>query len=219
MLLILFSTDSASPLAILKYLNVHSTCYLLTDALHFNAVDLADRIQAYMTANVEVLLESRILGDLDPRVVCKLSERARGAQTAQSPVSRSEKLGHAALEKLKDWLSLQDVPVPIIPSQMPWVAKDASKMSPPGSVKKTVGQQLGLVSLMTSPVLRPSLTPPLLLEGDDIFVMEWGIPQTQCGADERRRRGEHLIDGCETGMEEESGHASVNSLSVRSDSI
>ena len=159
---------------ILKYLNAYNACYLLTDALHFNAVDLVDRIQAYMTANIEMLLESRILDDLDPRVVRKLSEHARGAQATQSPVSRSDKLGRAALEKHKDWLALQDIPVPIIPSQKPWVVKDASKMSPPGSAKKTMGRQSRLVSPMTSPVLRPSLPPPPLLEGDDIFVMDDG---------------------------------------------
>ncbi|KAH0836900.1 hypothetical protein J3R83DRAFT_8715 [Lanmaoa asiatica] len=50
---------------VLKYLNVYNACYLLTDAVHFNAVDLVESIQSYMTANIEMLLESRILDDLD----------------------------------------------------------------------------------------------------------------------------------------------------------
>ncbi|KAG8221195.1 hypothetical protein J3R82DRAFT_2760 [Butyriboletus roseoflavus] len=147
---------------VLKYLNVYNACYLLTDAIHFNAVDLADRIQTYMAANIEMLLESRILDDLDPRVVRKLSEHARAEQAAQSPVSRSDKLGRAALEKHKEWLALQDIPVPIIPSQKPWSAKDSSKLT---------GRRLRFYSPTTSPVLHPSLAPPPPM-GDDIFAMD-----------------------------------------------
>lgn len=130
-----------------------------------------DHIQSYMTANIEMLLESRILDDLDPRVVRKLSEHTRAAQAAQSPVSRSGKLGRVALEKHKEWLALQDIPVPIIPSQKIWSAKDSSKMSPPGSAKKSMGRQLKLYSPITTPVLRPSsaLPPP---QGDEIFAMD-----------------------------------------------
>lgn len=124
-----------------------------------------------MAANIEMLLESRILDDLDPRVVRKLSEHARLEQAAQSPVSRSDKLGRAALEKHKEWLALQDMPVPIIPSQKLWSAKDSSKVSPPGSAKKLAGRYLKLYSPTASPVLRPSLAPPPPT-GDEIFAMD-----------------------------------------------
>ena len=121
---------------------MYNACYLLTDAIHFNATDLVDRIQSYMTANLELLLESRILDDLDPRVVRKLSEHARTDQAVQLPVSRSDKLG-----------------------------KDSPRMSPPGSAKKAVGRQLELSSPTTSLVLRPTgaSQPPL---GDEIFAMD-----------------------------------------------
>lgn len=156
---------------VLKYLNMYNACYLLTDAIHFNAVDLVDRIQSFMTANLELLLESRILDDLDPRVVRKLSEHTRAEQATQSPVSRSDKVGLAALEKHKAWLALQDIPVPVIPSQKLWSGKDSPRMSPPGSVKKVAGRQLRLYSPTTSPVLGPSaaVQPP---PGDDIFAMD-----------------------------------------------
>ena len=121
---------------------MYNACYLLMDAIHFNLTDLVDRIQSYMTANLELLLESRILDDLDPRVVRKLSEHARTDQAVQLPVSRSDKLG-----------------------------KDSPRMSPPGSAKKAVGRQLKLSSPTTSPVLRPTgaSQPPL---GDEIFAMD-----------------------------------------------
>ncbi|KAG9310581.1 hypothetical protein JVU11DRAFT_9138 [Chiua virens] len=74
--------------------------------MHFNVVQLADRIQSYMIANMEMLLESRILDDLDLRVVRRLPEHTRAQQATHSPVSRSDQLGHAALEKHKEWLAL-----------------------------------------------------------------------------------------------------------------
>lgn len=151
---------------------MYNACYLLADAIHFNAVDLADRIQSYMTANLELLLESRILDDLDPRVARKLSEHARAKQTAQSPASRSNRLGLAALEKHKEWLALQDIPVTVIPSQKLWSGKDSPKMSPPSSVKKAAGRPLMYYSPTMSPVLRSSVTlqqPPM---GDEIFAMD-----------------------------------------------
>ena len=156
---------------VLKYLNVYNACYLLTDAIHFNAVDLADRIQSYMTANIEMLLESRILDDLDHRVVRQLSEHTCAEQAAQSSVSRFNKLGQAAMEKHKEWLALRDLPVPIIPSRKLWAAKESSKISPPSSAKKMTGRQSRLHSPTTSPVLRPSLPPPPPQE-DEIFAMD-----------------------------------------------
>ena len=150
---------------------MYNACYQLTDAIHFNATDLVDRIQSYMTANLELLLESRILEDLDPRVVRKLSEHTRAEQAVQSPVSRSDKLGLAALEKHEAWLALQDIPVPIVPSQKPWSGKDSPKLSPSGSAKKAVGRQLKLSSSATSLVLRPTGAPQPPL-GDEIFAMD-----------------------------------------------
>ena len=154
---------------VLKYLNAYNACYQLTDAIHLNAVDLTDRIQSYMAANMEMLLESRILDDLDHRVVRKLSEHTCAEQAAQSPVSRFGMLGRAALEKHKEWLASQDIPVPVIPTQKLWPAKDSPKMSPPGSVKKTMGRQSRPHSPTRSPVLRPSLAQP---PGDEIFAMD-----------------------------------------------
>ncbi|KAF9233712.1 hypothetical protein BU15DRAFT_53495 [Melanogaster broomeanus] len=160
---------------ILKHLTAYNACYLLTDAVHFNAVDLAERVESYMTANVEMLLESRFLDDLDPRVVRKLSQHIRMEQAEKSPVSRSDKLALEAMEKHKDWLALQDLPVPIIPSQK--AHRDSPKMSPPGSAKKPT-RPLKLYSPPTSPLLRPtSLSAPRHVlrskpSGDEIFAMD-----------------------------------------------
>ncbi|KAI5981005.1 hypothetical protein EDD15DRAFT_2380571 [Pisolithus albus] len=49
---------------ILGLLNPYNTCYLLTDAIHYNAVDLVDGIENYMAVNLEMFLESRIVDDL-----------------------------------------------------------------------------------------------------------------------------------------------------------
>ncbi|KAI5985384.1 hypothetical protein EDD15DRAFT_2476560 [Pisolithus albus] len=49
---------------ILGLLNPYNACYLLTDAIHYNAVDLVDGIENYMAVNLEMFLESRIVDDL-----------------------------------------------------------------------------------------------------------------------------------------------------------
>jgi len=51
---------------ILKYLNAYNACYLLTDATHFNAVHLVERIHSYIAANLKMMMEGRMLEDLDP---------------------------------------------------------------------------------------------------------------------------------------------------------
>ncbi|KAF8839385.1 hypothetical protein BDN67DRAFT_905719 [Paxillus ammoniavirescens] len=163
---------------ILGHLTTYNACYLLTEAIHFNALDLAERIERYMTANIEMLLESGILDDLDPMVVRKLSQHTRVEQAEKSPLSRLDKLGLEALEKHKDWLALQDIPMPIIPSQKALQThRDAPGISPPGSAKKSA-RPLTLYSPATSPLLCPtssSMPRPVLRSkpsGDEIFAMD-----------------------------------------------
>ncbi|KIJ65354.1 hypothetical protein HYDPIDRAFT_181161 [Hydnomerulius pinastri MD-312] len=161
---------------ILKHLNANNACYLLTDAIHFNAVDLAKSIQSYMAANLEMLLESRILDELDPRVARKLAEHTRSEQAEKSPVSRSDKLAREAIEKHKDWLALQDIPGPFVPNPKALHAhRDSPKMSPPGSARKS-GRPLKLSSPAGSPLLRPTSAPRPMLHpgpsGDELFAMD-----------------------------------------------
>ena len=71
-------------------------------------MELAKSIESYMAANLEMLLEPRILDDLDTTMVRHLAE-----------YTHTEQLIHHAMDKHKVWLALQDIPGPIVPNLKP----------------------------------------------------------------------------------------------------
>ncbi|KAI6166481.1 regulator of chromosome condensation 1/beta-lactamase-inhibitor protein II [Pisolithus thermaeus] len=76
---------------ILGLLNPYNACYLLTDAIYYNAVDLVKGIENYMTVNLEMFLESRILDDLGALEVRHLAgytrSEAGGEVTSRASLS------------------------------------------------------------------------------------------------------------------------------------
>jgi hypothetical protein len=101
---------------ILEYLNIHNACYILSDATHYHATQLVESVQGYMTANMESLLESRMLDDMPYALVKQLAKFARQQQLEKSPFSRSGVFVEKAMEKHAEWLKLQDIPEPIVAS-------------------------------------------------------------------------------------------------------
>jgi inhibitor of Bruton tyrosine kinase len=57
-----------------------------------------------------------MLDCLTSDLVKQLGESVRRQQTSQAPVSRMGSLIEEAMERYKDWLALQDIPQPFIPS-------------------------------------------------------------------------------------------------------
>jgi hypothetical protein len=104
---------------ILKYINISNTCYILAEATHLNSTALVKSIQEYMSANIELLLQSRMLDDLPPRLIKQLSVFIRTQQQEKSPVSRSLVLLDAAMAKHYDWLQLQDFAQPLVRTAKP----------------------------------------------------------------------------------------------------
>ncbi|KAI0041827.1 hypothetical protein FA95DRAFT_1639827 [Auriscalpium vulgare] len=151
---------------ILKYVNIHNACAILSDASRLSCIPFADRIQRYMAVNMETLLESRVLDDLTPRLLKQLSHAVRTHQAAKMPLSRSGRLVDIAVERNLAWLAEQDIPVPIVRTA-------AVKMSPKLSPKKTRRSSLP-VSPTGSPTMRPnaSRTGPAHAGGEDIFSMD-----------------------------------------------
>ncbi|KAI6098590.1 hypothetical protein F5141DRAFT_1146574 [Pisolithus sp. B1] len=125
-------------------------------------------IENYMTVNLEMFLESRILDDLGALEVRHLAGYTRSEQAEKSPLVRSNRLARDAMEKHREWLANQDIPEPLVSSsKFPLVQKD-----PPGTSKTRS---------------RPSLYPPPSLSlnpclssklgsrntaGDDLFIMD-----------------------------------------------
>jgi hypothetical protein len=152
---------------ILKYLNPYNACYLLTDAMHFNAVHLVERIHSYIAANLEMMMEGRMLEDLDPWIVRQLSEYIRGEQMSKYFVSRSNSLANEALQKHAEWLALQDIPVVFEPVDRPQIHRDSPKLSPPGPMKSH------RIPSLTSPAgVVPRKATDSGPSGDELFTMD-----------------------------------------------
>ncbi|KAI5985348.1 hypothetical protein EDD15DRAFT_2374206 [Pisolithus albus] len=152
---------------ILGLLNPYNACYLLTDAIHYNVVDLVDGIENYMAVNLEMFLESRIVDDLGALEVRHLAGYARSKAAQKSPLVRSNRLTTEATEKHQEWLANQDIPEPVVSNlKFSLIQKD-----PPGT-SKTRSRPI-----LCPPSPSPSLNPPWSSKlesrdtvGDDLFI-------------------------------------------------
>ncbi|KAG2078351.1 hypothetical protein BDR04DRAFT_1086572 [Suillus decipiens] len=154
---------------ILKHLDVYNACYLLTDATHVNATHLAERLQSYITANLEMMLEGRMLEDLDPSVVRQISQYIRSAQMIKSPVSRSNLLANEALRKHAEWLSQQDIPVVFEPVDKPQVHRNSPKSLTPSPMTRT---RPIISSLSMHPAADSRKAADAGPSGDELFAMD-----------------------------------------------
>ena len=174
---------------ILKFVTINNVCSVLTDAAYYHSDVLVERLEHYMACNMETLLESHMLEDLQFSLVKRLATYVRSLQSIKQPYTRSNELVDKAMEKHADWLALQDFPTPIVRSEAKRNAPGQVKMSPPAqpsspgkrSRKRSGG--LSLPSPLSTPVLAP-MTPVRLpalpgttaVAGEDIFEMDFGEP-------------------------------------------
>ncbi|KAJ6490484.1 hypothetical protein DFH09DRAFT_374031 [Mycena vulgaris] len=150
---------------ILKWTDINNVCYILTDASYFHAQQLVESIQGYMAANMETLLEGRMLDDLTPALIKQLSAFVVRKQTEKSPKARSSYIVDRAMAVHGDWLALQDIPEPIIPSSRFPARRDAAPLSPDPSKRR----RSRTASLSNSPVIAAQVSSSAI---DDIFEMD-----------------------------------------------
>lgn len=164
---------------ILGTIDLNNACFMLADATHFNSFPLIERVQEYMAANLECLLECRILDVLEPFLLKQVSAFIRNKQAKKSPVTRSYSFVDRAMGLYGDWLALQDISVPIIRTAAP---KLSPTMSPPRSAyvpKRRPSRQLDVTSssqILPTPIERKDV------DTEDIFAMddvEVGTPTRQ----------------------------------------
>ncbi|KAJ7172083.1 hypothetical protein C8R46DRAFT_137864 [Mycena filopes] len=149
---------------ILKWTDINNACYILTDASHFHAEQLVESIQGYMAANIETLLESRMLDELTPALIKQLSQFIVRKQAEKSPRVRSNYIIDRAMAIHGDWAALQDFPEPIVPSSRFPARRDAGPASPDPSKRR----RSRTASLPNSPVIQAQGSPAI----DDIFEMD-----------------------------------------------
>ncbi|ETW78515.1 hypothetical protein HETIRDRAFT_324419 [Heterobasidion irregulare TC 32-1] len=147
---------------LLQYVNVNNVCNILVDAAYLQCAPLVKCLHQYMAVNMEALLESRMLDDLDPRLIRALSMSICDQQISKSPVSRSGRLLSEAMNKNTQWLALQDIPRPIVCSAQ---IKDSPRLSPKRSRRSFVDQ-------FGSPSIRAHASSAQPISGDDMFQMD-----------------------------------------------
>lgn len=160
---------------ILRFLNLQNSCNILSDASHFHANDLIRSVHGYMAANMELLLESKMLDDLPLAQLKKLAAFIREEQMAKSPISRSHRLAEAAMAKHAEWLVLEDFPEPIVRKQHSH-ARDSPKLSP--TRNRRISEELA-----KTPLIRASTSRGALL-GDELFEMDDELPSLNLDSNE-----------------------------------
>lgn len=160
---------------ILRHVNINNVCSVFSEATHYTATALIQRVQKYMVVNMETLLENRMLDDLNSALIKQLSNAAREEQARKSPYARSTQMIDHAMALHADWLALQDIPQPIIHSSYRRaLSKESVKLSHPGPSKKSKQHDSPLYSPMIVPLPRPLHT----AGAEDIFAMDDDIPSS-----------------------------------------
>lgn len=149
---------------LLKYVTINNISAIYMEAASLvHCEQLMDSLHQYMSVNMETLLEAHLLDDLPPRLIRQLASAVRQYQAAKSPFSRIQlpmKLS-TAVHIHYEWLAEQDIPGPILCSQL----KSQQKVSQKANRKP---------SLPRSPGSKPTLphTPLLSNTGEDLFAMD-----------------------------------------------
>lgn len=116
------------------------------------------------------MLESGLLDDMDEETLADLSRAVESAQARKLPVSREQILVKQAMEKQKEWLALQDIPVPRVRQTWKWKPKSPA-LSPvePFTTSTLTASRRVPSSPMQSPESRPITASSTV---DDIFTMD-----------------------------------------------
>lgn len=147
---------------------------MLSEASHYQVKALVHALHDYMAANMETLLEGRMLDDLTPSLIMQLTEFVRKQQGEKFVVTRSTQMYDRAIANHGEWLALQDIPQPIILTIRPGPPKESPRHSPSRPSRKN-RRPSNPGSPTNSPVIRPLLQPPLPLQSgpsDEVFLMD-----------------------------------------------
>ncbi|WVR05289.1 hypothetical protein IAU60_002302 [Kwoniella sp. DSM 27419] len=172
---------------IIRHCNAFNAAALATEAAFYQATALKHSIFDYIIACMETMLESGLLDEMDPDVLLDLSGVIAQKQTARLFVARSQLLVKQAMEKHREWLSLQDMPQPRVRQPFKWKPRSPG-LSPVDTMSftsATKDKERAKVPVPISPLLSPELQPDRSSAADGIFQMDDEVstpPSTASGA-------------------------------------
>lgn len=171
---------------ILRYLTPQTACFILSDATHLNAKQMVDRVQHYVSVNLELFLQSRLLEDLPFHLTKLLSRYIHAAQNAKSPFSRGDAQLKVAMEKHRDWLATEDFPTPLVRSAR---SRKESRISPKASRVRINAPERP----SPGPSVRPQRSVKTQPSFDDIFSMEEDVTGATASLSNSRKQSVDAI--------------------------
>lgn len=162
---------------IIRHCNAYNAAALASEASFYQATTLKLSVFDYIVASMETMLESGLLDDMDSDVLLELCNTITEKQAFKLPIPRKQVLVTDAMEKHREWLALQDIPVPRVRQVRKWkprspIISPVDLMTPSKEVTRRP---------TPSPLCSPDLLPVAATSAiDDIFSMddEMGTPRT-----------------------------------------
>lgn len=147
---------------IIRHCNAYNAAALACEASFYQAITLKNSIFDYIVSCMETMLESGLLDEMHEDVLLDLCQHIGEKQLRKLGASRSGELVNTAMEKWKDWLAIQDIPVPRV--RQPWRWKPRSPLVAPINPTSSRARKT------PSPVFSPDFKPAS--GQDDIFAMD-----------------------------------------------
>lgn len=162
---------------IIRHCNAYNAAALACEAAFYQATTLKHSVFDYIVSCMETMLESGLLDDMHEDVLLELCQHISTKQVKKLGVARSSQLVNQAMERQKDWLAMQDIPVPRVRQAWKWKPKSPA-LSPVDTMpltSVTITRRRDTPSPVASPELPPSTS-------DDMFTMDdLQTPQSTSG--------------------------------------
>ena len=140
------------------------------EASFYQATTLKESIFDYISSCLETMLESGLLDDMDEDVLQDLCDDIANKQSVKMPVARQQILVKPLMAKHKEWLAVQDIPVPRVRQPIRWKHRSPAlspvDLTTPAKRRDTQKDRRASPSPILSPVATPTTAQ------DDIFAMD-----------------------------------------------
>ncbi|KAF9527809.1 hypothetical protein CPB83DRAFT_894990 [Crepidotus variabilis] len=160
---------------ILAHSNMQNACYILADSTYYSIPPLTERLQEYISINMESFLQGHMLDEVSYSLVKQLAIYVRARQMEKSSFSRTSAFVSSLLEKHASWLEEQDIPAPVTrrAHREPFKKEPSgTKLSPEIShraLPRTAPFSTPTKGTHPGPILP---TPRRDSSGDDVFLMD-----------------------------------------------
>ncbi|SCV67107.1 BQ2448_5753 [Microbotryum intermedium] len=163
-----------------SFITLRNVCAILSDAIFYEATDLARTCMYYLASSMETALENRLLDDLAPELLKALTDFVQERQGNKMPIARSGYLVNDLMAKHAAFVADLDIGRPTGGARR-WRPAVGNSSSPRPSPNLLSPGPSPLIIPRSSPILRsrqlpsPTASPSMPahnLEPEDMFAMD-----------------------------------------------